>query len=95
VTVVAVVDHASAGSVAVSWKNTNGEPIWRQYRAEAGVGAVILAGLVTAVIVVGTTTRDRARSLGLPACANTTVIAAPPSIRCTATSTPSHRSPRR
>jgi hypothetical protein len=45
--------------------------IWRQHRAEASVGAVIVAGLVAAMLVVGTTARDRARALGLPACAKT------------------------
>jgi hypothetical protein len=44
--------------------------IWRQHRAEAGVGALILAALAAAMLVVGTTARDRARALGLPTCAN-------------------------
>ncbi|HEY2042382.1 MAG TPA: hypothetical protein VGH11_06860 [Jatrophihabitans sp.] len=37
---------------------------WRQHRAEAGVGALILAGLATAMLVVGSIARDRARGLG-------------------------------
>lgn len=41
---------------------------WRQHRAEAAVGAVILAGLVAAMLVVASIARNRARALGLPAC---------------------------
>jgi ABC-type transport system involved in multi-copper enzyme maturation permease subunit len=41
---------------------------WRQHRAEAAVGAVILAVLAAAALVVGSIARDRARGLGLPAC---------------------------
>jgi ABC-type transport system involved in multi-copper enzyme maturation permease subunit len=44
--------------------------IWRQHRAEAGVGAAILAALAAAMLVVGTIARDRARALGLPSCVN-------------------------
>ena len=44
--------------------------IWRQHRAEASVGALILAALAAAMLVVGTIARDRARALGLPTCAN-------------------------
>jgi hypothetical protein len=44
---------------------------WRQHRAEAAVGALILAALAAAMIVVGTTARHRARALGLPKCTNT------------------------
>jgi hypothetical protein len=43
---------------------------WRQHRAEAGVGALILAALAAAMLVVGTIARDRARDLGLPSCTN-------------------------
>ncbi len=42
---------------------------WRQHRAEAGVGALILAALVAAMLIVGSVARDRRRSLGLPGCA--------------------------
>jgi hypothetical protein len=42
---------------------------WRQHRAEAGVGALILAVLAAAMVVVGSIARDRARALGLPGCA--------------------------
>ena len=41
---------------------------WRQHRAEAAVGALILAALAAAMVAVGSTARDRARALGLPAC---------------------------
>ncbi len=41
---------------------------WRQHRAEAAVGAVILAALAAAALVVGSIARDRARALGLPGC---------------------------
>jgi hypothetical protein len=41
---------------------------WRQHRAEAAVGALILAALAAAMVIVGSTARDRARALGLPAC---------------------------
>ena len=41
---------------------------WRQHRAEAGLAAVLLAAMITAMIVVGTVARDRARGLGLPGC---------------------------
>ena len=34
-------------------------------------GAVILAALAAAMLAVGTTARDRAHALGLPACTNT------------------------
>lgn len=44
---------------------------WRQHRAEAAVGAVLLAGLVAALLVVGSVARDRARALGLPGCTRT------------------------
>jgi hypothetical protein len=44
---------------------------WRQHRAEAGVGAFILAALAAAMLVVGSTARDRARALGLPKCTKT------------------------
>lgn len=42
---------------------------WRQHRAEACVGALILAALAAAMLVVGSVARDRARALGLPKCA--------------------------
>ena len=41
---------------------------WRQHRAEAAVWAVILAGLVAAMLAVGSIARTRASALGLPAC---------------------------
>jgi len=44
---------------------------WRQHRAEASVGALILAALAAAMVAVGTTARNRARGLGLPACTKT------------------------
>lgn len=44
---------------------------WRQHRAEAGVGALILAALSAVMVVVGSIARDRARALGLPGCAGT------------------------
>jgi hypothetical protein len=43
---------------------------WRQHRAEATVSGVIVAGLVTAMIFVGTIARNRAHALGLPACSS-------------------------
>ena len=43
---------------------------WRQHRAEAAVGAIVLVGMVAAMLVVGTVARDRAREAGLPACSN-------------------------
>lgn len=45
---------------------------WRQHRGEAAVGALIFATLATAMLVVGSIARDRARALGLPACPNPT-----------------------
>lgn len=42
---------------------------WRQHRAEAAVGAFILAALTAAMLVLGSVARDRARALGLPRCA--------------------------
>jgi hypothetical protein len=41
---------------------------WRQHRAEAGVGALVVAALASAMLVVGSVARDRAHALGLPAC---------------------------
>jgi hypothetical protein len=41
---------------------------WRQHRAEAAVGALVLAALASAMVVVGTTARERAHALGLPRC---------------------------
>jgi hypothetical protein len=41
---------------------------WRQHRAEATVGAFIVAAISAAMIVVGSTARSRASALGLPAC---------------------------
>ena len=43
---------------------------WRQHRAEAAVGAVVLIGMVTAMLVVGTVARDRARDAGIPGCSS-------------------------
>jgi hypothetical protein len=40
---------------------------WRQHRAEAGVGALVLVALASAMLVVGHIARDRASRLGLPA----------------------------
>lgn len=44
---------------------------WRQHRAEAAVGGLILAALAVAALVVGSIARTRARGLGLPGCAGT------------------------
>jgi ABC-type transport system involved in multi-copper enzyme maturation permease subunit len=44
---------------------------WRQHRAGAGVAAFIVAALAAAMLVVGSTARDRARALGLPKCTQT------------------------
>jgi hypothetical protein len=44
---------------------------WRQHRAELGVGALILAALAAAMLVVGNVARVRARGLGLPRCTGT------------------------
>ena len=41
---------------------------WRQHRAEAAVGAVVLIGMVAAMLVVGTVARDRARQAGVRGC---------------------------
>jgi hypothetical protein len=41
---------------------------WRQHRAEAAVGAAILAALAAALLVLGSAARGRARALGLPGC---------------------------
>jgi ABC-type transport system involved in multi-copper enzyme maturation permease subunit len=41
---------------------------WRQHRAEAGVGALILVALAAAMLIVGNIARERARALGVPAC---------------------------
>jgi hypothetical protein len=41
---------------------------WRQYRAEAAVGATILTALAAALLVVGSIARSRATALGLPGC---------------------------
>jgi ABC-type transport system involved in multi-copper enzyme maturation permease subunit len=49
---------------------------WRQHRAEAGVGVLILAAIAAAMLVVGSIARDRARSLGLPGCASSGARAA-------------------
>jgi hypothetical protein len=43
---------------------------WRQHRAEATVGSLILACLAAGMIVVGSVARDRARGVGLPGCAS-------------------------
>jgi ABC-type transport system involved in multi-copper enzyme maturation permease subunit len=42
---------------------------WRQHRAEAAVGTLIVAALATAMVIVGSLARERARGLGLPECA--------------------------
>ena len=44
---------------------------WRQHRAQALVGAVILALAIVGLVVLGNTARDRARALGLPDCLDT------------------------
>ena len=54
-----------ASGLAMIWTT------WRQHRAEAAVGALILAALAAAMLVVGSIARDRARALGLPGCAGT------------------------
>ncbi|MDP9227086.1 MAG: hypothetical protein M3P18_25215 [Actinomycetota bacterium] len=41
---------------------------WRQHRAEAAVGALILATLSAGLVILGTIARDRARALGVSAC---------------------------
>ena len=41
---------------------------WRQFRAQAAVGAAILAALAAALVLVGVIARRRADSLGLPGC---------------------------
>lgn len=41
---------------------------WRQHRAEGAVGVAILVALAAALVIVGSTARDRARALGLPGC---------------------------
>jgi hypothetical protein len=41
---------------------------WRQHRAAATVGATILALLAVGLLYLGSSARDRARALGLPAC---------------------------
>lgn len=43
---------------------------WRQHRAEAAVGAVLLIGMVAAMLVVGTVARERARDAGVPGCSS-------------------------
>jgi hypothetical protein len=42
---------------------------WRQHRAEAGVGAALVAALAAALVVIGRDARRVAEHLGLPACA--------------------------
>ncbi len=44
---------------------------WRQHRAQAAVGAVILIVAVVGLAVLGSIARDRARALGLPDCLDT------------------------
>jgi hypothetical protein len=44
---------------------------WRQHRAQAAVGAVILAVAVVGLAVLGNVARERARTLGLPDCLDT------------------------
>jgi hypothetical protein len=41
---------------------------WRQHRAQAVVGAILLTGLTTTLIVIGTMARHVARQYGLPDC---------------------------
>lgn len=41
---------------------------WRQHRAEAGVGALLVLALTGGLIAVGAIARNRSRGLGLPAC---------------------------
>jgi hypothetical protein len=41
---------------------------WRQHRSAALVAAVLLAGLVAALLVVGNIARERARAVGAPGC---------------------------
>jgi hypothetical protein len=41
---------------------------WRQHRAEATVGAVIVAAIAATMLVVGSVARTRARTAGVPAC---------------------------
>ncbi len=42
---------------------------WRQHRAEAGVGAALLAAAVVALMVIGQGAHHLARQLGMPGCA--------------------------
>ena len=41
---------------------------WRQHRAEAGVGAALLAAAVAALVVIGQGAHHLARQLGMPGC---------------------------
>ncbi len=41
---------------------------WRQYRAEAGVAAVLLAAILAALAVIGRGAHHVAQQVGLPAC---------------------------
>jgi hypothetical protein len=41
---------------------------WRQYRAEAGVGAVLLAAILAGLTVIGRGAHNVARQVGVPAC---------------------------
>jgi hypothetical protein len=43
---------------------------WRQHRSAAVVAALVAAGLVAALLVVGNIARDRARAVGAPGCAD-------------------------
>ncbi|MEP7019755.1 MAG: ABC transporter permease subunit [Pseudonocardiales bacterium] len=45
--------------------------IWRQHRAQALVGAILLAGLSTTLVVVGSMARHTAQQYGLPDCTAT------------------------
>jgi hypothetical protein len=44
---------------------------WRQHRAQAAVGAILMIGLTTALIIIGTMARHVARQYGLPDCPST------------------------
>ena len=42
---------------------------WRQHRAEAALGAALLAAMIAALVVIGRGAHDLARQLGVPGCA--------------------------
>ena len=67
---------------------------WRQHRAAATIGAVILAAIAAALVWLGVTARSKVRHYGLTACLHNGTDSRPRSRTCNGNTTGSRPSPR-